>query len=74
MFGLIGLKKKVERIRHALIRALQAKSLEIMLKHDGKRPENIPMVDVTRSMIFHDLAEILTNLYVEDHPDDDKDG
>ncbi len=71
MFG-GGVKKRVERVRQALIRAFQAKAVKIMTMHATKRPEDIPRHDLARSMILHDLAEILTNLHVEDNPEDDE--
>lgn len=71
---MFGIAKRVERVRVALVRALQAKSVEIMMQHATKTPEQIPRHDLARSMVLHDLAEILTHLHVEKHPDDEKEG
>ena len=68
---MFGIEKKVERVRVALVRALQAKSMEIMMRYADKKPEEIPRHDLARGMILHDLAEILTNLRVEKHPEDE---
>lgn len=70
---MFGIEKRVERVRLALIKALQAKSIQIMMAHADKTPEQIPKHDLARSMVLHDLAEILTHLRVEKHPDDEKD-
>jgi len=70
---MFGIEKKVERVRVALVKALQAKSIEIMGKHATKKPEEIPRHDLARSMVLHDLAEILTNLRIGKHPEDDED-
>lgn len=70
---MFGIEKRVERVRLALIKALQAKSVQIMMSHADKTPEQIPKHDLARSMVLHDLAEVLTNLRVEKHPDDEKD-
>jgi hypothetical protein len=70
---MFGIEKKVERVRVALVKALQAKSIEIMMKYADKKPEEIPRHDLARSMVLHDLAEILTNLRVVKHPEDDVD-
>jgi hypothetical protein len=68
---MFGVEKRVERVRQALIQAFRAKSIEIMTKHAAKKPEEIPRVDLTRSMILHDIAEILLNLSVEKRPEDE---
>ena len=68
---MFGIEKKVERVRQALIHALRAKSIAIMTTHAAKKPEEIPRHDLARSMVLHDLAEILTHLLVEKHPEDD---
>ena len=65
-----GIQEKVDRVRAALIRALQAKSIAIMTAHAAKKPEDIPRVDLARSMVLHDIAEILTHLKIEKHPED----
>ena len=70
---MFGIEKKVERVRQALIRALQAKSVEIMMLHSDKKPDQIPKHDLARGLVLHDLAEILTHLRVEKHPEDEKD-
>ena len=70
---MFGIEKKVTRVRLALVKALQTKSVEIMTKHADKKPEEIPRHDLARSLVLHDLAEILTNLRVEKHPEDEKD-
>jgi hypothetical protein len=67
---MFGIEKKVERVRVALIRALQAKSIAIMTTHADKKPEQIPKHDLARSLVLHDIAEILTNLRVEHPPED----
>lgn len=69
---MFGIEKKVERVRTALIRAFQAKSMEIMNKHASKKPEEIPRHDLARGMVLHDLAEILTNLRIAKHPEDEE--
>ena len=69
---MFGVKKQVERVRQALIQALQAKSIEIMTRHATKRPEEIPRHDLARSMILHDLAEILASLHVDRKPEDEE--
>ena len=69
---MFGVKKKVERVRVALIQALRVKSARIMQVHASKPPEAIPKHDLARSMALLDLAEILESLRLEDHPDDDK--
>jgi hypothetical protein len=68
---MFGVEKRVERVRQALIRAFQAKSIEIMTAHADKKPADIPRHDLARSMVLHDLAEILTNLRVEKTPEDE---
>ena len=68
---MFGIEKRVERVRLALVQAFRAKSIEIMTKHAAKKPEDIPRHDLARSMILLDLAEILTNLRVEKHPEDE---
>lgn len=68
---MFGIEKRVEQVRQALIRAFKAKSMEIMSKHATKKPEEIPKHDLARSMVFHDLAEILTRLVIPKHPEDD---
>jgi hypothetical protein len=68
---MFGVAKRVERVRVALVRALQAKSIEIMMKYADKKPEEIPKHDLARSMVLHDLAEILTNLHIDKHPEDE---
>jgi len=55
----------------ALIQAFRAKSVEIMTRHATKKPEEIPRHDLARSMVLLDLAEILTTLRVEKHPEDE---
>lgn len=70
---MFGIEKRVERVRQALVRALQAKSVEIMMQHADKDPRDIPKHDLARSMVLHDLAQVLANLRVEKHPEDDKD-
>ena len=69
---MFGVKKKVERVRAALVHALKAKSAKIMQVHASKSPGDIPKHDLARSMALLDLAEILESLRIEDHPDDDK--
>lgn len=69
---MFGIKEKVDRVRHALINAFRAKSIEIMTKHAAKKPEEIPKHDLARSMVLHDIAEILVNLRIDPHPDDEK--
>ena len=69
---MFGVEKRVERVRQALIQAFKAKSIEIMTKHAAKKPEEIPRVDLTRSMILHDIAEILLNLSIKAHPEDER--
>ena len=68
---MFGVEKRVERVRQALIKAFQAKSVEIMMAHASKKPEDIPKHDLARSWVMRDLAEILTNLRVEKHPEDE---
>lgn len=65
---MFNIEKRVERVRHALIKAMRAKSIEIMTAHAAKQPQDIPKHDLARSMMLHDLAEILTNLRVEPLP------
>jgi hypothetical protein len=69
---MFGVERRVERVRQVLIQAFRAKSIEIMTKHAAKKPEEIPRVDLTRSMILHDIAEILTNLSIEKRPEDER--
>lgn len=69
---MFGIEKKVERVRMALVKAFQAKSIEIMTKHAAKKPEEIPRHDLARSMVLYDLAEILANLRIEKHPEDEE--
>jgi hypothetical protein len=69
---MFGVEKRVERVRQALVKALQSKSIEIMTKHAAKKPEEIPKHDLARSMVLHDLAEILAGLKVEKRPDDEE--
>jgi len=69
---MFGIEKKVERVRVALVRALQTKSVQIMMAHADKSPEQIPKHDLARSMVLHDLAEILANLHIGKHPEDDE--
>jgi hypothetical protein len=66
---MFGIETKVERVRQALIKAFHTKSIEIMTKHAAKKPEEIPKHDLARSMVLHDIAEILIHLRVE-HPED----
>jgi hypothetical protein len=68
---MFGIEKRVERVRQALIQALNAKSMAIMTAHAAKKPEEIPRHDLTRAMILRDIAEILTHLRVEKHPEDE---
>jgi hypothetical protein len=67
---MFGIEQKVERVRHALIKAMRAKSMEIMTAHAAKQPQDIPKHDLARSMILHDLAEILATLRVEPLPNE----
>lgn len=67
---MFGIEQKVERVRHALIKAMRAKSMEIMTSHATKSPQDIPKHDLARSMILHDLAEILVHLRVEPLPEE----
>lgn len=69
---MFGVEKRVERVRAALVRAFQAKSVEIMTKYAAVLPENIPKHDLARALIFHDLAEIIANLNVKKHPEDEQ--
>lgn len=69
---MFGLTKKVERVRTALVHALKLKSIAIMNAHAQKKPEEIPKHDLARSMVLHDLAEILQNLHVK-HPENERD-
>jgi len=68
---MFGVEKRVERVRQALVQAFRAKSVQIMAKHADKKPEDIPRHDLARSMVFIDLAEILTNLRIEKKPEDE---
>jgi hypothetical protein len=68
---MFGVEKKVERVRQALISALNAKSAEIMMKYTSKKPEEIPRHELARAMVLRDLAEILASLRIEKHPEDD---
>lgn len=68
MFGMV--EKRVARVRAALVKALQAKKIEIMVAHAEKKPEDIPWLDLARAMILGDIADIIRNLSVEEHPDD----
>ena len=70
---MFGIEKKVENVRQALIKALKAKSIAIMTAHAAKPPDQIPKHDLARSLVLHDLAEILTNLHVV-HPEDPRGG
>jgi ribosomal protein S3AE len=69
---MFGVERRVERVRQVLIQAFRAKMNEIMKKHAAKKPEEIPLVDLVRSMIFHDIAEILANLSIEKRPEDER--
>ena len=69
---MFGIEKRVDRVRHALVQALKAKAVQIMSLHSDKKPELIPKNDLARSQVLLDLAEILTTLKVDKHPDDDK--
>jgi hypothetical protein len=69
---MFGVEKRVERVRAALVRALQAKSLEIMTAHAALPPEQIPRHDLARALVLNDLAGILANLRVEKKPGDDE--
>lgn len=69
---MFGMKKRVERVRQALIQALQKKSATIMMAYNNLKPEQIPKNELARAQVLYDLAEILANLFVEEHPDDDK--
>lgn len=66
MFG----RKTVERLLASLVRALKARSLEIMLTHSDKAPDKIPWIDVARATILTDIAEVIQKLGVEEHPED----
>lgn len=68
---MFGVEKRVERVRQALIKAMQAKSVAIMSAHATLPPDKIPKHDLARSMVLHDLAEILTHLVVKPQPDDE---
>lgn len=65
---MFGLDKHVERVRHALIKAMRAKGIEIQTKHADKTPEQIPRNDLARTQVLFDLADILLNLRVEPLP------
>jgi len=71
---IFGMKKKVERFRATLVNALKAKSMEIMAPHANTPPDKMSAAwrDVARASVLLDLAEVIKNLHVEDHPDDDK--
>lgn len=71
---MFGIEKKVARVRDAMIKALQAKAVEIMQQYADKKPDQIPKDQLARAQVLMDLAGILTNLSIEKHPDDDKDG
>ena len=66
MFG----RKAIERARTSLVRTLKAKSVQIMVAHSTKTPEEIPWLDVARATMLMDLADIIQNLGVEEVPDD----
>jgi hypothetical protein len=68
---MFGIEKRVERVRQALIHALRARGFEIMTKYDGKKPEEIPKHDLTRAQVLFDIAEILVNLRIDKHPEDE---
>lgn len=69
---MFGLEKRVLRVRAALVRDLKAKSAAIMLEHADKKPEDIPWLALARAMILGDVADILQNLVVKEHPDDNR--
>lgn len=69
---MFGIEKRVKRVRDALIKAFQAKQVEIMTQYASTPPDQIPKHDLARAYILHDLATILANLSLEKHPEDDK--
>lgn len=66
------MKKRVERVRQALVQALKKKGFEIMKPYERLPPDQIPKHDLARGLVLFDLAEILEKLSVEEHPDDEK--
>lgn len=67
---MFGVEKRVERVRTALVRALRAKSIQIMTQHADKAPDKIPWIDVARATILGDIADIVQKLGVEELPED----
>lgn len=68
---MLGINKRVQRVRTTLINAIRAKSMEIMMAHQNiADPAKIPWIDVARATILKDLADIIENIGIEEQPED----
>lgn len=61
---MFGLEKKVK----VMINACKTKSVAIMAQHAALKPADIPKVDLARSLVLIDIAEILAHLLDSDSP------
>jgi hypothetical protein len=65
-----GINKRVERVRAALVHALNKRAFEIMLVHRDKPASDIPPLDLARSRILMDIAEVLKGVDLGGDPDE----